>query len=77
MLEKEQEYYERHKEELREKYAGKEVVISGETVFGVYDSVGKAYEEAKRKLPPGSFMMKSIPVHPEDEIIALSPFVYG
>jgi hypothetical protein len=77
MLEVEQEYYEKHREELREKYAGMEVVISGETVFGVYDSVGRAYEEAKKSLPPGSFLMKSIPVNPEDEIIALSPFVYG
>jgi hypothetical protein len=77
MLEQEQEYYEAHKEELRRKYAGKEVVITGETVFGVYDSVVEAYEEAKEKLSPGSFLMKSIPVHPEDEIVALSPFVYG
>jgi hypothetical protein len=77
MLEREQEYYEQHREELRQKYAGKEVVISGETIIGVYDSVVKAYEEAKRTLPPGSFLMKSIPVNPEDEIVALSPFVYG
>jgi hypothetical protein len=35
----------------------------------------KAYEEAKRTLPPGSFLMKSIPVNPEDEIVALSPLV--
>jgi hypothetical protein len=77
MLEREQKFYEEHKEELREKYAGKEVVISGETILGVYDSVVTAYEEAKKILPPGSFLMKSIPIHPEDEIIALSPFVYG
>jgi hypothetical protein len=77
MLEREQEYYETHKEGLREKYAGMEVVISGETILGVYDSVEKAYEEAKKALPPGSFLMKSIPVYPEEEIIALSPFTYG
>jgi hypothetical protein len=77
MLEQEQEYYEKHKEELQKRCAGKEVVIQGETIFGIYDSVGKAYEEAKAKLAPGSFLMKSVPEHPEDEIIALSPFVYG
>jgi hypothetical protein len=77
MLERELEYYEKHKEELRQKYAGMEVVISGETIIGAYDSVGKAYEEARKRLPPGSFLMKSIPVCPEDEVIALSPFVYG
>jgi hypothetical protein len=77
MLEKEQEFYERHREELREKYAGKEVVISGERIIGVYNSVGEAYEEAKKNLLPGSFLMKSIPVNAEDEIVALSPFAYG
>jgi hypothetical protein len=77
MLEKEQEYYEKHREELREKYAGMEIVISGETILGAYPTVGEAYEEAKKTIPPGSFMIKSIPVHPEDEVIALSPFVYG
>jgi hypothetical protein len=54
MLEREQEYYEIHKEELRKKYAGKEIVISGESIFGIYDSVATAYEESKKTLPPGS-----------------------
>jgi hypothetical protein len=75
MLEREQEYYEAHREELREKYAGKEVVIAGETIVGIYDSVGKAWEETKKTIPAGSFLMKSIPEHPEDEVVALSPFV--
>jgi hypothetical protein len=77
MLERERAYYEQHKEEIQTKYAGKEVVISGETIFGVYDSVGTAYEAAKAQFAPGSFLMKSVPEHPEDEVIALSPFVYG
>jgi hypothetical protein len=74
MLEKEQEYYENHKEELREKYAGKEVVIAGETILGVYDTAGEAYKETRKTVPPGSFMIKTVPVHPEDEIVSLSPF---
>jgi hypothetical protein len=32
MLEKEQKYYEENREELRKKYAGKEVIIIGEAV---------------------------------------------
>jgi hypothetical protein len=77
MLEKEQKYYEENREELRKKYAGKEVIIIGEAVFGAYDTVGDAYEQAKKIAAPGSFMIKSIPFNPDDEIIALSPFVYG
>jgi hypothetical protein len=55
---------------------GRKSSFPGKRLSG-YDSVVTAYEEAKKIMPPGSFLMKSIPVNPEDEIIALSPFVYG
>jgi hypothetical protein len=77
MFEREQKYYEEHREQLRDKYLGRHIVIYGEEVIGVYDTVGEAYRETAKTLRPGSFMIKEIRGGLEDEVISLSPFVYG
>jgi hypothetical protein len=60
MLEKEQAYFEAHKDELREKYLDKRIVIAGEEVVGAYDTDAEAYAAATKTMKPGSFMIKPV-----------------
>ena len=73
MFEKELQYYNTHKEQLREKYLGKHIVISDDQVIGVYNDAGTAYTDTSKKIPPGSFMIREIPENIEDEVQYLSP----
>jgi hypothetical protein len=75
MLETEVAFYEAHKEEFREQYRGKRLIIVKNQVIGAYDTSGAAYKEAMARFSPGSFMIKYIPENIEDEIPILSPFV--
>ncbi|MDR2542303.1 MAG: DUF5678 domain-containing protein [Treponema sp.] len=75
MFEKELQFYNTNKEQLREKYHGKHVVIAGEQVIGIYDDAGTAYKETAKTIPPGSFMIREIPENTEDEVQYLSPFL--
>jgi hypothetical protein len=68
-------FYTTNKQVIREKYLGKQVVISGDKILGVYDDVGKAYQETIKTAPLGSFVIKDIPENIEDEVIYLSPFL--
>ena len=74
MLEKEFEFYEKNKSEIREKYLGKQIVIVGNKIIGAYDEIDKAYQETIKTYTPGTFMIHDVPVDIEDEIIHLSPF---
>ena len=64
-LEKEQNFYEANRTELRSKYAGKRVVIVSDKILGVYDSDREAMQETAKTLPQGSFMVKYIPLDPK------------
>jgi hypothetical protein len=68
-LEKEQAFYEAHRTEFRSKYLGKRVVIADNQILGVYDSDREAFDETVKDRKAGTFMIKHIPVDPEDEII--------
>jgi hypothetical protein len=78
MLEKEQKFYIDHRDELREKYLGKRLVIEGDQILGVYGSDEEALDAmntAGHEL--GTFMIKYIPVDPEEEILRIySPLAY-
>jgi hypothetical protein len=78
MLEKEQKFYTDHRDELRGKYLGKRIVIKGDQILGVYEDDMEAINAtAAAGHEPGTFMVKYIPVDPEDEILRIySPFVY-
>ena len=73
-FEKEQAFYKANRAELRSKYAGKRVVIVRDQILGVYDSDREAMQETAKTLPPGSFMVKYIPLNPKKKVITLSPF---
>jgi len=57
MLEQENAFYDAHKAEFREKYLDKWLVISGESLWGVYDSTTDAVEASLGKLEPGKIMI--------------------
>ena len=73
MLEKENAYYEAHKIEFHDKYLHKWLVISGDTLFGVYNNVGDATKAALKNYKPGEFMMR----RPADDdlVIEVGPII--
>ena len=75
MYEKELEFYEKNKQEIREKYLGKQIVIIGDRIIGAYDDVGVAYDETVKTHLLGTFMIHDVPVDIEDEIETISPFL--
>jgi uridylate kinase len=77
MLEKEQAYYEAHKAELRARYTGKRIVISGDEVKGAYDSDGEAYSHAIQSIKPGEFMIKLVTATDEEAIQRFMNRVYA
>jgi hypothetical protein len=77
VFEQEKAFCEAHREELREKYPGKHLLIVGDQIIGAYNNVSDAYEEALKTYQPGHFMLKKVPERPEDDIVWLSPFTYA
>jgi hypothetical protein len=77
MLEREQAYFEAHKDEIREKYAGKRVVIAGEEIKGVYDTDAEAYTATVKTMKPGSFMIKPVTRTDEESIQRYMNRVYA
>ena len=71
MLEREFEFYEKNKSEIREKYIGKRIVIIGEQIIAAYDDMEEAYQETIKTYTPGTFMIHDVPVNIEDEIVHL------
>jgi len=71
MLEREFEFYESNKSEIREKYIGKRIVIVGEQIIAAYDDMEEAYQETIKTYTPGTFMIHNVPVNIEDEIAHL------
>jgi len=57
MLEEENAFYDAHKEEFHEKYLNKWLVITGESLWGVYDNTTEAVEAALESLEPGKIMI--------------------
>lgn len=76
MLTKEQEYFDSHKEELRQKYLGKRIVISGNEVKGVFNSDEEALTESLKTMAPGSFMIKFITADDEEQVQRFFSRVY-
>jgi hypothetical protein len=75
MLEREQAFYEAHRDELRAKYAGKRVVIVEDQVLGFYDTDGEAWDETIKTRQAGSFMIKYIPLNPAEETLYIAPAI--
>jgi len=65
MLDAENAYFEAHKGELRARYLGKHIVISGNEIRGIYNDPREAYLETIKTMKPGTFMLT--PVYATDE----------
>jgi hypothetical protein len=74
MLEREFEFYENNKSEIRQKYLGKRVVIVGEEIIAAYDDLEEAYQETVKTYALGTFMIHDVPIDIEDEIAYLFSF---
>lgn len=68
MFEKENEYFQKNKEELRSKYLGKHIVIVGDKIMGVYNSDNEALDEALKTMEAGTFTIKIVKATDEEEI---------
>jgi len=57
MLEQENAFYDAHQAEFREKYFDKWLVITGESLWGVYDKFAGAAKDAVERLGQVDFMI--------------------
>jgi hypothetical protein len=64
MFEQENKFYDENKDIFRKKYLGKEVVIAGNEIIGVYDDLDTAVDETEKTRPLGTFCVKSVPLDP-------------
>ncbi|MDR2144478.1 MAG: hypothetical protein LBP29_08925 [Treponema sp.] len=64
MFEQENKFYDENKDTFRKKYLGKEVVIAGNEIIGVYDDLDTAIDETEKTRPLGTFCVKAVPVNP-------------
>ncbi|MDR1786072.1 MAG: hypothetical protein LBR23_06410 [Spirochaetaceae bacterium] len=64
MYEQENTFYRANRDRFREKYVGKELVIAGDKIIGVYDDLDSAVDETAKTRPLGTFCVKHIPVDP-------------
>ena len=64
MFEKENAFYQANREMLRQQFLGKELVIVGDKIIGVYDDLDTAIDTTMQTLPLGTFCVKDVPVDP-------------
>jgi hypothetical protein len=57
-LQKEFDYFLAHQQELAQKYAGKVLVIKGQTVIGVFDTELEAIQETSKTHELGTFLVQ-------------------
>lgn len=58
MFEKELDFFKTNQDELVSKYSGKTLVLQGEKILGIYNTIMEAYTESLKSLEPGSFMLQ-------------------
>jgi hypothetical protein len=64
MFERENAFYEANRAMLRRKYLGKELVIVGDEIIGVYDDLDTAVDTTVKTRALGTFCVKDVPVDP-------------
>ncbi|GHV70075.1 hypothetical protein AGMMS49928_16200 [Spirochaetia bacterium] len=73
MFEKENAFYNAHKEEFHKRYPTKQLVIVGEALIGIYDTPKDALTDALKHFKPGGFMMRS-PAN-DDKRLKIGPII--
>ena len=72
-LERENTFYTSRKTEFHEKYYNKWLVITGDTLWGVFDQFSDAAQAAFQNFKPGKFMIHT-PSH-DDTVIQIAPLI--
>jgi hypothetical protein len=70
MYEQENAFYKANIDILKKQYLNKELVIIGQEIIGVYDSLGMAIQETSKTHTPGTFCIKHV-----EEPSAVTPFI--
>ena len=65
MFEQENAFFNANRDMLREKYPGKELVLVGNEIVGVFDDVGTAVRETAKVRKLGTFAVKEVDEDPE------------
>jgi hypothetical protein len=60
MLETEIAYYEKHKEQLLAKHAGQIVLVKGEALIGVFNTIDEALTEGARRFGLQSMLVRQV-----------------
>ena len=76
MLEKEYQYFLKHKDVLLKEHEGKFIVIIGNEVVGSYSSREEALKEASSKHDVGTFLIQKVSRGEDDVIQRFSSRVY-
>lgn len=76
MFDTENEFYNEHKDEYRQKYLGKHLVIQDNELKGIYDSDGEALASSLKSMKSGTFMIKVVTPTDEEDIIRFTSRVY-
>ncbi|MDR1575727.1 MAG: hypothetical protein LBS37_06955 [Treponema sp.] len=73
MLEREDAFYLAHQAEFQEKYLDKWLVIAGEDLFGVFDTIKDAFLATQDRFKEGEFMLH----RPADDgtVIEIGPII--
>jgi hypothetical protein len=73
MLERESAFYRAHQTEFHEKHPDKWLVIAGDSLFGVYETLKEAAEAALARFEPGEFIIH----RPADDgkVIEIGPII--
>jgi hypothetical protein len=74
MFEQENAFYKAHQAEFQEKYLDKWLVIVGDSLWGVYDTIKEAAKTAMQHFEPGEFMLHT-PAH-DGMVIHVGPRIY-
>jgi len=73
MFEQENAFYDAHQAEFQEKYHDKWLVLIGESLWGVYDTVKEAVQNAMEHFEPGEFMVHT-PAH-DGMVVEIGPHI--
>ena len=74
MFEREDKFYKAHQNEFKEKYFNKWLVIVGESLWGVFDTIADAAKNALQHFEPGDFMIHT-PAH-DGMVIEIGPRIH-
>jgi hypothetical protein len=68
-------YFIANQDELCEKYSGKELLMTADSVAGAYDSAEEAFLEGKRRFGSGNFALQTCLPGEEAYSVSISPFL--